>query len=164
MKKKAGVHICLAAALFGYTPTLSGGYLISLLVVASFLTLSSFSLFFHSITSASWWIKVVDTFNRVEVSYPAAGFGLVLAGASLIKPVWFPLGVVFIAAGALTIGAGLGMQLGKISLIRKISLKCYPISIRICAIRVMGLRGKLKICDSCLCRFPCYTLSNKKAT
>ncbi len=157
MKAKALVHICLAIALLAYGVNLSGGYQISSFIFAAFLAFSSLVLFAHSLFSTSWWIKMVYTFNRVEVSYAAIGLGFTTAGASLIRPGWLPLGIILIIVGALVISAGIGKYL------RRISIRLCPFTIWICAIRLLGWRGRLSICDRCLCRFPCYTLSDKDA-
>lgn len=155
MKAKAGVQICLAVALFGYAPVLHGGYLIALLLVASFLTLSSVILFSNKAFSYHWWDRLVHVLSVVEVRYSAIGFGFVVAGASLINPSWYPLGIIFILVGAFIIGAGLGIQL------RRLSFACCPITLKICPLRLLKPRGKMSICDRCLCRFLCLTSSDK---
>jgi hypothetical protein len=156
MKGRALTHICLAIALIAYGANLSGGYQISSFIVGALLVISSLVLFAQSRFYASWWIKMVYIFNRVDVSYTAIGFGFTTAGASLIRPGWLPLGIILIIVGALVIGVGINKQL------KIISVNLCPFMVRICSIRLLGRRGRWSICEKrCSCKFLCYTLSDK---
>ena len=112
MKSRAGVHIGLAAALCGILPSLKSGYLIALIVVIVILVLSALVLYLHDRVSCAFWQRLVRIADDMDVGYTASGFGFVGVGLSLIKPGWWPLGIILVLIGAFLLGAGIGTNLG----------------------------------------------------
>ena len=111
MKSQALANIGLAVALLGTFPSLEGGYriLASLGVLA--LVLSGVILLLRGQLRTPFWKRLVDISASIRTTYTAFGFGVCVSGISLLRPGWLSVGIVFLLAGLLLIGAGIGQNL-----------------------------------------------------
>jgi hypothetical protein len=108
MKKKGAVHIGLAAALYGSSALIGGGYQISAIIAAVLLTISAGILFADGQFTGSAWRRLVKICSKIDITYAAFGLGISGAGINLLQPGILPFGVLFLLAGAFIIGLGIG--------------------------------------------------------
>jgi hypothetical protein len=104
-------NIGLAVALTGILPKLSGGYRIAVCLAIASLVLAAILLLLRDRFQNPSWKRLVDISSNIHIAYTAFGFGVAAAGVSLLRPGWLLIGILFLLAGALLIGAGIGQNL-----------------------------------------------------
>ncbi len=111
MRRQAGTHAALAAALCGMLPTLfKANILLFSLTSASIAVLlfSALILILHDKFSSRIWKWLVTRAYSVEVEYASAGLGLASTGLSLLQPPWIWLGIPMFLLGGFFIGGQIG--------------------------------------------------------
>lgn len=111
MKSQAVANIGFAVALLGTLLSIDGGYRIAVLTVVAALVLAAVALLLHDRFRSRFWKRLVNISSNIHTTYTALGFGVCTAGVKFLTAEWLSAGILFVLAGALLIGAGIGQGL-----------------------------------------------------
>lgn len=115
MRSKGVSHWVFAAAIAATLPYLNGGYWIAVVLVSAVLVVAGMVLRFGERLSGTGCQWLLETAASIDVRDTAIGFGLCMAGVSLMTNMFLPLGVTLLLVGALILGKGIGKNLTRLN-------------------------------------------------